>query len=135
MPDFIFTHIDQLIDIQVIAISRNHSEADDGLEGIVRDGARGILEYVIEQPEWVPELSDDVIKYSAFVLHTIASQHPFAQANKRTAFVAAENCLLISGLHLVAGHVDLDDFMINVANGTHTIDQVYDWLTVHIGKF
>ena len=132
MPGFIFTHVDQLIDIQVIAISRNHSEADDGFEGIVRDGAYGILDYVIEQPDWVPELSVDVIKYSAFVLHTIASQHPFAQANKRTGFIAAENCLLLCGLRLDVGHVELDDFMLNVANGRFTIDQVEDWLTRHV---
>jgi len=66
MPDFTFTHIDQLIEIQELAIKRNYNEVSDaGCEGVVRDGAMGWLESIIERPYWEPELKADVIKYSA----------------------------------------------------------------------
>jgi len=54
----------------------------------------------------------DVIKYSAFVLYTIAARHLFGQANKRTAFAAAENCLLLCGRQVDAGEVELEEFML-----------------------
>ncbi|WP_424358756.1 type II toxin-antitoxin system death-on-curing family toxin [Methanocella sp. MCL-LM] len=129
---FLFSHRNQLIDIQEIAIQRNHSEADDGLEGAVREGAIGVLDYIIEQPEWVPELSADVKKYAAFVLYTIATQHPFSQANKRTAFAAAENCILLCGMGISAKDETIDMFMRSVANGDQTLEDVEKWITIHI---
>jgi death-on-curing family protein len=116
MPDFIFTHTDELIEIQETAIRKNFNEANDaGCEGTVRDGAMVWLDYIIEHPEWVPELKTDVVKYSAFVLHTIATHHPFGQANKRTSFAAAENCLQLCGYKIVVDNNILNDFLLDVS--------------------
>lgn len=135
MPDFIFTHVDQLIEIQELAIRRNYNEVSDaGCEGIVRDGAMGWLESIIERPYWEPELKTNVIKYSAYVLHTIATRHPFGQANKRTAFAAAENCLLLCGFRVDTGEVELEDFMLKVSNEMCTIEDVEGWLSQYIVK-
>jgi len=113
MPDFIFTHVNQLIEIQELAIRRNYNEVSDaGCEGVVRDGAMGWLESIIDRPYWDPQLKTNVMKYSAYVLHTIATRHPFGQANKRTAFAAAENCLLLCGFRVDAGEEELEDFML-----------------------
>src|SRR5208337_1485345 len=65
---------------------------------------------------------------AAIILHGIASDHPFVDGNKRTAFVAAENILKNCGYRIMATDDEMVSFMIEVASYLHTRDSVEAWI-------
>lgn len=69
------------------------------------------------------EQTEDVITLASVLFESIARNHAFHNANKRTAAVAASIFMLLNGYELTAPDSDLVD--VSVAIVTHEIDREY----------
>jgi prophage maintenance system killer protein len=58
----------------------------------------------------------DIFKRAATILHTIGSQYLFAEGNKRSVLVVAENVLGQEGCSIAADEDALIEFMLAVAS-------------------
>jgi death-on-curing protein len=84
--------------------------------------AAGLLESAVHRPRarmfGVPAYQD-VYEQAAALLHALATNHPFVDGNKRTAWLAAATFLAANGVDLADADRDLAyDLVIDVAAGT-----------------
>lgn len=70
---------------------------------------------------------------AAIVLHTICTEHPFVDGNKRTAFVVADNIMREAGLTIRATDEEVVEFMLDVAKYNHTVESVEKWIKEKAG--
>lgn len=103
-----------------------------GLDG-VRD--EGLLESALAQPlqsfggqEIYPTLAGKAASYA----FGIASNHPFADGNKRTATAVMGAFLRVNGCHFKPRHEDLLSIMLGVADGSVSRDQLEEWIASQI---
>lgn len=69
-----------------------------------------------------------IFKKASIALHTICTEHPFVDGNKRTAFVVADNLLKDDGYCIQASNDEVVEFMLEVAQYTHTTASVEKWI-------
>jgi death-on-curing protein len=67
--------------------------------------------------------TEDIITLASVLFESIARNHPFHNANKRTAAVAASIFMLLNGYELTAPDNDLVE--VSVAVVTHEVDRSY----------
>jgi death-on-curing protein len=98
-------------------------------------GARGLrdenlLESALSRPlnRFHYEGVEDVCDLAATYLVALASNHPFADGNKRAAFLASGLFLRLNGRRLVADQSDAALMVLAVAGGERDMDRVADWL-------
>lgn len=97
-----------------------------GLSG-VRD--MSLLESALARPENVAAYGDpDVCALAASYAFGIARNHPFGDGNKRTAFVAAELFLDLSGFALTANDADCVITILRLAAGEISEDELAGWI-------
>ena len=96
-----------------------------GIAG-VRDP--GMLESALARPvnQWTYG-EDDPTKLAAAFAFGIARNHPFADGNKRTAWVLARLFLAINGHDVRFGAQDAIDAMLGLAAGTLSEAALADW--------
>jgi death-on-curing protein len=86
-----------------------------GLQG-VRD--QGLLESALARPENLAAYGDpDVCDPAASYAFGLARNHPFADGNKRTAFVVSATFLLLNGRDLAATEVEVVETFLKLASG------------------
>ncbi len=78
------------------------------------------------------ELYPDIIEKVAVLLYNIASNHPFIDGNKRTAFVIALTVLATNGYALKFTQAEVVSFMLNVASGGSNYQQITNWFKAHL---
>jgi death-on-curing protein len=71
---------------------------------------------------------DDICVLAATYLVAVASNHPFADGNKRAAFLAAGLFLRLNGRRLVAEQADAAKAVLAVAAGHREIGEIADWI-------
>lgn len=74
---------------------------------------------------------DDVYDLAATYLVALASNHPFADGNKRAAFLAAGLFLALNGRRLRASQADAALKVMAVAAGDRDVDSLADWLRLN----
>jgi death-on-curing protein len=96
----------------------------------VRD--RGLLESALARPRnaWTYGVADPCA-LAATLGHGIVRNHPFADGNKRTAFVAVETFLILNGLALSASDAESVVAMLDLAAGEMAEEEFADWLRSH----
>ena len=67
---------------------------------------------------------------AATYLVAVASNHPFADGNKRAAFLAAGLFLRLNGRRLIAEQAEAARAVLAVAAGERDIDAVAEWIRV-----
>jgi death on curing protein len=77
------------------------------------------------------EAVDDVCVLAATYLVAVASNHPFADGNKRAAFSAAGLFLRLNGRRLVASPADAARAVLAVAAGHRNIEEIAAWIRAH----
>ena len=94
-------------------------------------GARGVRDLGTIENLIYYRLNRDCSMFTkaSITLHSICTEHPFVDGNKRTAFVVADNLLRDEGYYIQASNEDVVDFMIKVARYTHTTESVEKWIT------
>jgi death-on-curing protein len=90
----------------------------------------GLLESALARPanRLRYEQVDDICVLAATYLVAVASNHPFADGNKRAAFLAAGLFLRLNGRRLVAEQADAARAVLAVAAGQREIDEIAGWI-------
>lgn len=68
---------------------------------------------------------------AAYLLRGIAQDHPFVDGNKRTAFDGAAMFLEQNGQAINADADAVVSFMLDVAQGHHTVPSIQAWIDRH----
>jgi death-on-curing protein len=112
---------------EVVAIHRKQIERYGGLSGI-RD--EGLLESAIARPRnlFAYENVDNPIALAAAYAFGLARNHPFADGNKRSAFVVSVLFLDLCGLAVETSQKNVIDTVLALASGDLTEEEFADWL-------
>ncbi|MFJ5446764.1 type II toxin-antitoxin system death-on-curing family toxin [Methylobacillus methanolivorans] len=113
----------------IIAVHDEQLAEHGGLRGI-RD--QSLLESALARPEQLAAYSTpDAAALAAAYGYGIAQNHPFADGNKRSAFVATLLFLRLNGRNLAANDADKVLVMLDVAAGNISEDAFADWIRRH----
>lgn len=102
----------------VLAIHERQLAEHGGGSG-VRDDA--LLDSALARPRQLLSYGDpppDLAALTASLAYGLARNHPFVDGNKRTAAVACETFVVLSGAMLVADDLELYGFYIGLADGS-----------------
>ena len=99
----------------------------------MRDG--GLLESALAQPfqtfggeELYPTIAQKAARYA----YGIASNHPFADGNKRTATAVMGAFLRMNGCRFKPRHDELLAAMLGVADGNVSYEQLVEWINAQV---
>lgn len=121
------------IDSAVILAVHDELIAEHGGPPGVRD--RGLLESALARPTNRAAYGKaDHADLAACYATGIARNHPFADGNKRTAFVAVELFLSLNGWKLTAADVESVIAMLALADGTLSEAAFADWIRRHAAR-
>ena len=97
----------------------------------VRD--QGMLESALARPlnQWTYG-EDDLCALAAAYAYGIARNHPFADGNKRTAWVFARLFLRLNGQTLSFAPREAIDIVLALAAGELSEDELADWFRQHL---
>ena len=102
------------------------------LGGTARLRNWGVLESAVARPmasafgaDGYPTVCDK----AAALLHSLVLNHAFVDANKRTATIATIAFLERNGLNVVWQPQDALDFIIDIAQGKCSVEQISQWLS------
>ncbi len=109
----------------VLAFHLRQLAEHGGGEGI-RD--EGLLDSALNRPlnKFAYE-EPDLFDLAAAYAYGIATNHPFVDGNKRTAYVAALTFLRLNGYRLKAGAAEKYETFIRLAAGEMTEEELADW--------
>lgn len=99
-----------------------------GADG-VRD--RSLLESALARPFMTfdgVDLYPNAIEKAAAIIESIVVNHPFLDGNKRTGYTLGRLILLGNRVDIIASTDARYDFVINVASGQYTYDDIVAWL-------
>lgn len=115
-----------------IVVLHDMSIATDGGAPGIRD--EGLLESGLDRPKnrFHYEGLTDLPALAATYAVGLAKNHPFADGNKRAAFIAAGLFLEKNGLSLTAPQVDAARIMLAVAAGGVDIDELAEWIRENV---
>jgi len=68
---------------------------------------------------------------AAALLQSLCLNHPFTDANKRTAWITTKRFLHVNDLHLKSNRKEAADFMVYVDNSKPEIKEISSWLKLH----
>ena len=90
----------------------------------------GLLESALERPanRFRYEGVDDACILAATYVVAVASNHPFADGNKRAAYLAGGLFLLKNGRRLIADQAEAALMVLAVAAGNRDIDELAQWI-------
>ena len=74
------------------------------------------------------EQTDDMFRLSAVLIESLIQNHPFANANKRTAMMAGYVFLLLNGYELTAPGDEVVTIAEGLARKDYSVDDLEDWL-------
>lgn len=108
-----------------VAVHDRQLAEHGGLAGI-KD--LGLLDSAIARPLNKHSYGEvDLFALAAAYAFGVARNHPFADGNKRTAWVMARTFLRVNGIVLVYDKEDAIQMVLALAAGALTEDQVADW--------
>lgn len=134
-PDKLSALARHIIFMQTQIIHKSDLPEDRGAAGVVRDyGVFGSIDFFLEYEAKFDTLADSVNR-AAWILYAIAVRHPFQNGNKRTAFVIADALLREEwGFHIGASQTEKGNFLIEVADYQHDVDDVERWIWKYLEK-
>ena len=99
-----------------------------GMDGVLSEG---VLDASLANPKhyfFYTEPKPDIPGVAARYAHSIISNHPFCDGNKRTAAVVCELFLEINGFKLNASDQEAYAAYINLARSEWDADELAEWL-------
>ncbi len=98
-----------------------------GLDGVLFEATLEHLSlYLEENFEMANE--ENIFMASAIILHSIVTQHPFFDGNKRTGLAAADAFLIENGYELEINKGESIEFCLAVARGDKSAQEIKYWL-------
>ena len=116
---------------QVLYLYRQLIQQSGGSVGL-RD--EGLLESAVYRPQASfggQDLYPDLFSKAAALGHSVISNHPFVDGNKRVGFEAMRLMLRMNGYDLHAPLEAKFDFIMEMAKGKLTEQAIADWLKHH----
>jgi death-on-curing protein len=116
----------------VLEIHREVIEATGGSPG-VRDV--GLLDSAVHRPQASfggVLLYPDLAHQAAALLESLGRNHPFVDANKRTAFTAMDTFLRHNDKRIAATEDEKYEFVINVVTGQCRFETIVAWTASHM---
>ena len=80
------------------------------------------------------DLYPTIIDKAAALIESIVRNHPFVDGNKRTGYTMMRLLLLTNNLDIAATEDEKYDFVISIANGELTFEQIKDWIELKTGE-
>ncbi|EDT7147409.1 type II toxin-antitoxin system death-on-curing family toxin, partial [Salmonella enterica subsp. enterica] len=74
------------------------------------------------------EQTDDMFRLSAVLIESLIQNHPFANANKRTAMMAGYVFLLLNGYELTAPSDEVVTIAEGLARKDYSVEDLENWL-------
>ena len=117
--------------IVVDAIHNDQLREHGGLPGIRDESA---LESALARPQhiWHYKKSVDVATLAAAYSFGLARNHPYADGNKRIAFLAIVTFLGLKGRDFHATDVEVVTEMLALADGRLSEDELGEWIRRHV---
>lgn len=115
---------------EVLKIHEILIEKFGGSQGI-RDKA--LLESSVSRPFSTfgsIDLYPSPIEKAAAVIESVVNNHPFIDGNKRTGYTLMRLFLLDKGLDIKATEQEKYDFVIKIANGISTFEDIRKWIEI-----
>ncbi len=78
------------------------------------------------------ELYPDIAAKIAIIVFSIIKNHPFADGNKRTAYIAGRLFLRINNFDLDCEHSQFKNLVLNIAASKATLEDVREWFNVNL---
>ena len=119
---------------EVLDVYRSQMEKFGGF-GAIRDN--NALLSIVANPrrEFAgQELYPTLASKTAIFVFSIIKNHPFADGNKRTAYVCGRLFLRLNGYDLACEHVQFRDLIMNIASSRASLEDTKDWLRINIDK-
>ena len=116
---------------QVLYLYQQIIQQSGGTIGL-RD--EGLLESAVYRPQASfggRDLYPDLWSKAAALGHSIILNHPFVDGNKRVGFEAMRLMLRLNGYDLYAAEEAKFDFVMEIAQGKLTEQDIADWLKTH----
>lgn len=116
---------------QVISIHSSLIEVTGGTDG-VRD--MGLLESALETPFQTfdgKDLYPALIQKAARLGHSLVSNHPFVDGNKRIGIHTMLVFLTVNGIEIECTQKELIDVGLSLADGTMDAEKLLIWLSSH----
>jgi death-on-curing protein len=115
------------IDPDVLLAAHDEQLEEHGGAFGIRD--RGLFESALARPKNLAAYGEpDVAELAASYAFGLAKNHPFADGNKRTAFVALELFLILNGFELHADDVQCVVVILSVASGAFSEAKLSEWI-------
>jgi death-on-curing protein len=93
----------------------------------------GLLDSALARPQHLASYGDpDLAAVAAAYAFGLARNHPFADGNKRAAFLAVGLCLGLNGWRLTASPAQATVAVMSLAAGELGEDEFAAWLRLHI---
>lgn len=124
-----YVSIEQVYQIHQLIVIRAGTKAG------VRDFA--LLHSAVERPKvtWGGrDLYKTIFDKAAALLQSLCMNHPFTDANKRTAWAATHKFMWDNGYVLRAKTKEAADFMVRVDNSRLELGKISSWLRKHSKK-
>ena len=80
------------------------------------------------------DLYPTIIDKAAAIIESIVRNHPFVDGNKRTGYTMMRLLLLSNDLDIVASANEKYEFVISIASGELTFEQIKDWIELKTGE-
>jgi death-on-curing protein len=99
----------------------------------VRDA--NALDSAVAQPQMTfsgIDLYETIARKAAALGHSLISNHPFVDGNKRVGHAAMEVMLILNGYEIAAGVDDQEETILGVASGTISREEFASWVEQHV---
>jgi death-on-curing protein len=127
--DIVFLDIEDALEIHVDQIRHYGGSVE------IRD--RGLLESAVSMPKASfggHYAHEDIYQMAAAYLFHIVMNHPFVDGNKRTGTVCAIAFLNLNGIRVIPDNDAFIEFVLAVAQGQKTKQQIAQFLKEHSGE-
>jgi death-on-curing protein len=113
---------------QLLHLHQRLIERFGGPAGLRDEGA---LDSALARPQATfdgEDLYPTLAEKAAAFFHSLISNHPFRDGNKRLSAISAELFLLVNGLELAAADEELEELVMSSARGELAVEQIAIWL-------
>ena len=114
-----------------------HQQVIEESGGSVELRDQGLLESAVYRPQGSfggQEFYPDLFSKVGALGHSLISNHPFVDGNKRTGFEAMRLMLRLNGHDLRASENEKFEFTMEIAKGKLNEAEIADWLKKHARK-
>jgi death-on-curing protein len=120
--------------LEAVLLLHEESIAEHGGLAGVRD--LGLLESALARPQnlFAYEGVSDIARLAAAYAAGIARNHPFADGNKRAAFLALGLFVAINGWRLVADKAEATIVMLDLAAGELEEEALAEWIRARLAR-